>query len=210
VWRERAEARSENGDFARAANDFAEARKLGPDSHFDWYCEALAHLAAGNREAHRNTCRAMARHFGSSSDNRALHNVLRAAASAADVLDDPAPLVRMAEESARIGEDYVRFVGVALYRAGRYQESIRRFEEASQLAPLKAWELYFLAMAHHRLGDVERAKRAMAQAERWIADADRREKVGDQQAWRGWHRRIEVRCIRQEAESLTGVPAAAL
>jgi tetratricopeptide (TPR) repeat protein len=68
--------------------------------------------------------------------------------------------VRGATESQK--RNYLNTLGAALYRAGRYDEAIRRLEEAIQARPggqgIPAdWSL--LAMAHHRLGHREFARR---------------------------------------------------
>ena len=63
-------------------------------------------------------------------------------------LPDPEVSARLAEAAIRNADRDSRWRGWALYRAGRYDEAIRRLEENGG-GPL---DLAFLAMAHHRLG----------------------------------------------------------
>ncbi len=61
-------------------------------------------------------------------------------------------------------------LGVVLYRAGRYDEAIEALERslAAGRGQLDAFDLYFLAMAHHRLGHREPARACFNQAIRWV------------------------------------------
>ena len=61
---------------------------------------------------------------------------------------------------------------LALYRAGRYQESVECFEASAKMYRPKALEWCFLAMAHHRLGHVAEARRCLEEARRWIDAAN--------------------------------------
>src|SRR5262249_25261681 len=97
--------------------------------------------------------------------------------------------------------------GAALYRAGRYEESVRCFEtEANRYRP-RALEWSFLAMAHHRLEHAEDALRCLVEARRWI-DAANRQTADDlsatQPAWGSWHERIVYPLLLREAEELVG------
>src|SRR5262249_22947469 len=64
---------------------------------------------------------------------------------------------------------HVNLLGAALYRAGRFEEAVTRLTEATELSchpyrtnMLSTW--FYLAMAHHRLGHVEEARRWLDQA----------------------------------------------
>jgi tetratricopeptide (TPR) repeat protein len=67
-------------------------------------------------------------------------------------------------------------LGLALYRAGRWQEAIRYLREAQEIQP--SWPGHcvddmFLALAHYRLGQRDEGRRWLDKAERWLASADR-------------------------------------
>jgi tetratricopeptide (TPR) repeat protein len=60
-------------------------------------------------------------------------------------------------------------LGVALYRAGKWQESIRTLEKAEEVEPGRytAFNGFFLAMAHQRLGNSEVAREWFERAVNW-------------------------------------------
>jgi hypothetical protein len=62
-----------------------------------------------------------------------------------------------------------------LYRAGRFAESIETLERSllTGNGRLAAFDLFFLAMDHHRLNHPEQARARLEQAKGWV-DAHRR------------------------------------
>jgi hypothetical protein len=84
---------------------------------------------------------------------------------------DPKRLVDLSEEavsSDRKSAAYLETLGAALYRAGRYAAAAERLAEAVKLHGKggTAWTKLFLAMAHHRAGHADDARR-------WLAEYDR-------------------------------------
>src|SRR5262249_58736083 len=82
----------------------------------------------------------------------------------------------------------------ALYRAGRFEDAIRRLEEGIQArsGPSVPQDWAFLALAHHRLGH-------RAEARRWL-DRLREHRPSEDPA-RVWDE-LEVRLLRGEAEAV--------
>src|SRR5206468_1582074 len=91
------------------------------------------------------------------------------------------------------------------YRAGHNKEVVRTLEKAKPLAARRyeqrpedaarlngqggtAWDWYFLAMAHYRLGHADEGKK-------WIDKAN----TSSAQSL-DWEQRLELRLIRREAE----------
>ena len=67
-------------------------------------------------------------------------------------------------------------LGAAYYRAGRFDEAIRRFQESQRLDPTwpgQCMNDVFLALAHARLGQLEEARCSLEKANQWLADANR-------------------------------------
>jgi serine/threonine protein kinase/tetratricopeptide (TPR) repeat protein len=98
-------------------------------------------------------------------------------------------LLTSAEQMRRTKDDEWgrRFDGVALLRAGRYEEAIKRFEGA--LGSAKDWQadgvVYpLLALAHHHRGHQDIARRWLAKSRLWL----------------GWHMRISA----EDAASMRG------
>jgi tetratricopeptide (TPR) repeat protein len=88
----------------------------------------------------------------------------------------------------------LRLLGAALYRAGRFEEAIRRLDDSDR-APDDAGEpkaFAFLALTHFRLGHRD-------EAGRWLDKlAAYQPKAGAEFFWDD----VEIRILRREAESL--------
>ena len=85
-------------------------------------------------------------------------------------------------------------LGAALYRAGRFAEAVRRLEEGIQQSKGVSREAdwVFLAMAHHRLGHHDEARR-------WLDRfRDRRPRLAPSAFWG----ELEIRLLRAEAEAV--------
>ena len=79
--------------------------------------------------------------------------------------------VEMVRKSIELDPKNVTFtntLGVALYRVGKWKESITALNESTELRKGgDAFDWYFLAMAHHQLGDAEKAKEWFDKAVQW-------------------------------------------
>jgi tetratricopeptide (TPR) repeat protein len=105
-------------------------------------------------------------------DPMALNN--RAWVLATGSLDqrDPERAVALARQAVALAPGQqmsLNTLGVALYRAGDYVESISILERslAAGKGEFDAFDLFFLAMAHHRLGHADRARACFDRAVRW-------------------------------------------
>jgi serine/threonine protein kinase/WD40 repeat protein len=100
--------------------------------------------------------------------------------------------VRLAPKSAT----YCNTLGVAYYRAGRYREAVEvlRPNVEKQEDRDLAYDLYFLSMSHHRLGETARARVYYDWAVRWVA----------MQRDLNPEPREELAAFRTEAEKLLG------
>jgi tetratricopeptide (TPR) repeat protein len=78
-------------------------------------------------------------------------------------------LARRAVELAPGQQMLLNTLGVALYRAGQYVEAVSVLEQslAAGKGQFDAYDLFFLAMAHHRLGHVNPARDSFDRAVRW-------------------------------------------
>ncbi len=115
-------------------------------------------------------------------------------------LRDVKAAVPLAEKAVQLSPKDLNFrntLGVAYYRAGRYREAaaVLRANVEKQEDGVLAFDLYFLAMSHHRLGEPTRARDYYDWAIRWVAA--RRDPRPDSLE--------ELNAIRAEAEELLGI-----
>jgi hypothetical protein len=92
----------------------------------------------------------------------------------------------------------------ALFRAGRLEEALKRFEQGQKVFEPRAWDLLFLAMIHSRLGHKTEARRFLQQADQWIAAADKAPPAAEGEGPR-WTSPVEKPTIllpRSEAEAV--------
>ena len=87
-------------------------------------------------------------------------------------LDRALALARRAVELAPGEAIYLNTLGVVQYRAGRYAEAIATLERslAAGHGQSDAFDLFFLAMAHHRLGHRDQARDCFDRAVRWLGE----------------------------------------
>jgi tetratricopeptide (TPR) repeat protein len=195
--------------WGEASAEFAKACELAPDDSYLWRFRAVAHLAAGDMDAYRQACTAMFERFEKTEDRATAANVLLVCVLRDDALPDMArllPLTRIADPFWHWGT-WVH--GAALYRAGRYEETVRCFETAAEMYRPRAWDWAFLAMARQRLGHADEARRCLVEAARWIDEANREEAddlSGTRPAWGNWHEPVVYPLLLHEAESLIHPP----
>src|SRR5262249_16897748 len=113
-----------------------------------------------------------------------------------------AALATQPKEDRRSYGVVLRVYGVALDRAGRYQEAGKALEEASECFPRRAWDWLFLAMARHHCGEDVKARDAFGKAVREITAAGQARDRNS--TWFHWCEQVEVEALRREAETLLG------
>jgi len=94
-------------------------------------------------------------------------------------LRDPERAVSLARKAAALtsnSPNVLNTLGLALYRAGQYAEAITTLERslAGNKGQFDAYDLFFLAMAHHRLGHTMQARDAFDRAVRWSREQKQR------------------------------------
>jgi serine/threonine protein kinase/predicted Zn-dependent protease len=199
--------------WSEAADAFARSAALQPDEVRLWFFEAVARGAAGERAAYREACEKLLTRFEKTADPFATCFVVRAcvlldegsAPGSAATAGSSHRLIEMARAAAPFGyfADYVQ--GAALYRAGRIEEAVGFFDSLRELYRPRAWEWCFLAMSHQRRGRVKEARKCLAEAARWIEEANRNDLedlTGNSAAWGDWPERAEYPLLLREAEAL--------
>jgi serine/threonine-protein kinase len=181
---------------AEAIAHFTKARERAPEDAWAWYFEAIARLGTGDGDGYQKTCRTMLERFGNTKHQGATERVLYACVVAPGAVTDATRLVPLAWIGAPSGKAGARIMGAALYRAGRYEEAVRRLTEATE-TERGGWDWFFLAMAHHQLGRATEAQNAL---KRGAEAADRAGKAPTFP----WYARVEEDHLRREAEALLG------
>jgi WD40 repeat protein len=105
---------------------------------------------------------------------RACNDLAWAYLAAPEALRDVEAALPLAEKAVRLASKatiYRNTLGVAYYRVGRYREAVEvlRPNVEKQEDWALAYDLYFLAMSHHRLGETARARDYYDWAVRWVA-----------------------------------------
>jgi serine/threonine protein kinase/tetratricopeptide (TPR) repeat protein/WD40 repeat protein len=141
----------------------------GWEEMWRYHFHALLCRATGNVEAYREVSNGMLDRFEPMPGPNMGCVVTGTCGLAPEGARDPARLLRYAEQRLvdHPSDKKVRFtLGLAYYRAGRFDEAVRQL---SELAALKEWPLAWpvLALAHHRLGHVEEARKWLAMADQW-------------------------------------------
>jgi WD40 repeat protein/serine/threonine protein kinase/tetratricopeptide (TPR) repeat protein len=193
------------GLWSEAAAYYATTVKQFPDLAPLHEQLAVTRLLAGDLPGYRAACAAMLEQHQAIDDSIAAVRVAYACSLAPDAVCDRAGLLQVAERSTRWVTGNQRGVGAVLFRSGRLEEALKRFEEAHAAFQPRAWDWLFLAMIHVRLGHPDQARQLLAQADQWIASADQRKPSPDGEAQSGWSDEFErptILLLRREAESM--------
>jgi tetratricopeptide (TPR) repeat protein len=161
------------------------------------YWQCIAHLAAGDRIGWEQAIVSLLDRFQGSMNWDDRNIVAGLCALGPYTVADPELPVRLAESALQQRNqeepDVLNTLGSALYRAGRFDDAIRRLEEAIQArGGEKPTDWPWLAMTHHRLGHREEARRRLE----WLRDD---QAIADPA--RPWED-LELRVLRSEAEAV--------
>jgi WD40 repeat protein/tetratricopeptide (TPR) repeat protein len=163
------------GKIQQAAVDFATARDLQPEECLYAFEHAGALALANEGDGYRRACLRLLERFGQSTDPWVVYTMARCCLLTPQAPTDLARIEKLAVRAASAIPDVGwthHTLGLASYRAGRFDEAVRRFHKSLQVAP--RWEALSanwlgLALAHHRLGQVAEASRWLNKAAAWAA-----------------------------------------
>jgi WD40 repeat protein/tetratricopeptide (TPR) repeat protein len=212
-WVQRGWAHAGLGQWDKASVDFVQATRGKEPDEEAWYSRAMLCLRDGNSGGYREVCSDMLQRFG---EGAAWTCTLTPDSGA-----DRDRVVDLAEKLlAHSSRDHwhVTLLGAALYRAGRFEEAVERLTEAAGLSchPYRTNEQhtwYFLAMAHHRQGHADEARRWLEKGLRGTEEAlkspgatpGKSENAGGVLP-PNWNRRLTLQLLRREAERLIQGP----
>jgi hypothetical protein len=92
-------------------------------------------------------------------------------------------------------DDYYEFPvwGASLYHTGKYPEAVQELSKSTS----SPWSQFFLALAHHRLGELNEARQALAAALR-LSDQPPKTKLT-------WQEKLELQVLRRKALACRGL-----
>ncbi len=180
AYHHRAHALADLNRFAEAIDDFTRAIRLRPDDvHFRAFRGRIYQSLKQHDPAIADLEAALARktdEFGVRERLALLcNNRAWELAKAPEPRRDLDRALALSRRSLALDPDQIvslNTLGVVEYRVGRYAEAIATLERslASNRGQSDAFDLFFMAMAHHRLGHREEARSCFDRAVRWLAE----------------------------------------
>jgi tetratricopeptide (TPR) repeat protein len=207
---------ADRGEWDKAAMDYAGVfERERPRDPFAWFEHAYLRLQVGDVEGYRKLCRRMREQFGASANVDDIALLAHTCVLAPDALGDAPTVLELARRrldptpAPSVHHAWsVHVMGLACYRAGRYQEAVDRLTES--LKEIPDWDYHMLnwlvlGLAHQRLGRSDESRRWLDEAEQAVAAKVRQRPAGlPLFAPSGWHWRdwLGVQMLRREAAGL--------
>jgi tetratricopeptide (TPR) repeat protein len=200
--------------WKEALADMVQAIALHPEWHQPWYRAVPLFLEAGDVEGYRRHCQAMLNRFGDSDDANVAERTAKSCLLLPGTVEDLTLPVRLAHRAVVRGAasaDLKWFQlaeGMAAYREGRFEEAIalcsqsRAANAPAANAELETIDCLFLAMAQHRLGKEDEARRWLQEATAIEARQAAQTAGGDLGG--AWSDRVLAQIVRREADALVG------
>jgi len=198
------------GQWHKSAAAFARALELQPAEQWDWFQGATVFLHTGDMEGYRHACRELLHRFGQTEAAQTAENIAKACALAPDVVVELEQLMKLADmalDGAAAGGTrswYAVTKGLVGYRAGRWMPAIEFILQSAPNrdgGPRDALAFAVLALAHHRLGNLDTARTALADAQRILStrmpDVETGQTFGTY-----WHNWLQCQLLCREAEAL--------
>jgi WD40 repeat protein/Tfp pilus assembly protein PilF len=205
AWRLRGQARAELGQWDKAVVDLTQAVERAPTGRRERSYLAVAHLGRGDLPAYRLACVSAYERLHQSDTPNDWNSLSWICSLTGDAAVEPARLVQLMDRAVAAEPKTYAFLntrGVALYRAGRYEDAVRQLTDAVALhgerGSFEDW--VFLAMARSRLGKADQAREDLAQAVKLYDEHMKPAKPGSKPP--DWSVRVEWQLLRKEAEEL--------
>ena len=202
----RGHAFAELGQWDQAARDFAQGFEPRSGNLILRHRHALLSLAVGDQARYREVCAGILADFGSTEDADVANEAAWTCVLGPGATEDLTQPLRLAEKAVagKPTNDYLNTLGIALYRAGQFEPAIQRLNEAIRVHGKEgtAADWLFLAMAHHRLGKADEARKWLDKAGRWIDTAQEARSTESTGSGQPWNQRLVIELFRREAETL--------
>jgi WD40 repeat protein/serine/threonine protein kinase/predicted Zn-dependent protease len=211
LWLTRGDCYALQKKWRAAISDFTESNRIRSEDPVTWEKRALAHLGARDADGFRRTCAAMVKAWDKPVISPfAANRVYWTTSLVPDAMLDVGAMLKMQEQLvAKMPNSWHCEItyGALLFRAGQYEKSVKRLTALSKLGPQadNGYRGLFLALAHHKLGHADEARRQLDQAVAWI-DAAQQGKIKNPfiRIPLAWTDAVAMAVLRAEAESLIG------
>jgi WD40 repeat protein len=199
LYGRRGYVQAESGKWQEAGADLARAMDLEPDLSWAWRGRGLVYLQENDHQGYHKLCAKMLDRFGQTNDGSVATVLAWTCVLRPQKLAWP-KVVSLMEKAARDHPRqtaYAYTLGASLFRAGRFEDAVKSLDHSIRLHGKggTAWDALFLAMAHHRLGHADDAKK-------WLQMTVAKERDPLNSLSLRWEQRLELRLLRQEAEAL--------
>ncbi len=198
---------SRRGAWAAVAADYARLVRLRPEDHWPWFRLAIVQAYLGHEEEYRRVRRGMLDRFGWARDPVIAERTAKACSllpGIAEGREDAAALAGFAatrEPTHPATPWFLLARALTAYRAGRDAEAAAWLEKVLATEGrgyVRTAGHFLLALAQHRVGRTEDARKTLARAREMMAhDMPSLEKSGDD-----WHDWMVCDLLRREAEAL--------
>jgi WD40 repeat protein len=174
----------DRSNWLTAAEQLDALNHLQPDNIWWHYQAGFCRLATGDIEHVRATCREMLRRCPrTGEDLPSVDQTVKLGLLLPDILPDPKPAIELSEllEKAKPDQQHYHWFalsrGIALYRAGRWNESAQKLEKVCSMSKLPGlcdtMAKLFLAMDRVQQKRPDEAKTLLTEAEGEIAAAEK-------------------------------------
>jgi WD40 repeat protein/Flp pilus assembly protein TadD len=201
LWHGRATAYGNLGQLEKASHDLTRACALPQASPAAWSQHALLRQYLGDARGYRRACATLVKRWDSETDPNICIMIGWTCVLGPDAIPDLGPVLEIAEIEVQIGKEIASTnsrpltrLGAILFRAGRHEEAVKRFQQAVMKSPEKrgsTLDWLFLAMAQQKLGQGEEAKNCLAKAEEFLNAKSR-----------PWDQQLMLKMLHREAKSL--------
>ena len=169
------------GDFdqlrpRQLLHNYDRAVQMAPQFPLRWYYRGIFHRDAGRRELAiadlKEASKRLEKLENTPLKARCCNDLARLYATAPEKLRKIEDAVALAERAVKLQGgrwDYYNTLGIAYYRAGRFKDAVVQLEKSLHggTGHSDAFNLYFMAMAFHRLGQSAKANECYSQAVKW-------------------------------------------
>jgi tetratricopeptide (TPR) repeat protein len=189
------------GQWDKAAGEFMKAIALGSKDVWGvWYPLAVLEVRAHRLQDYRRLCEQLLKQLGPT-EQHVIVIICKLAPSAVADLSRPVHIGEKLVTREPHNAEYLGLLGAALYRKGDLQGAVARLEEAIRRGPQQVglpWRKLMLAMAYHRLGRGDAARKLFHEVTEWM-EVNVPEKPT---LLLSWAHLLDLRLLHHEAEEL--------